>query len=124
MSRAGDGEGEVLLEAVARLAFRCDPAAEANLAIAQVREQLGGAASYELILPGDEVTLSFWLEKALPRLVYFLQSHGAKLPHCEGVFVSLFLGEELLFIHARDVVGELAARAGLSSQELVQRYGG
>jgi hypothetical protein len=109
-----------------RLAFDRAPAIEANMAIARVREEAGdelsGATSYELILPSENVR-TFLLEQTLPRLVDYLESHGSKLPGCGGVFLSVFAGDTLHFLHARDVVQLLSEWSGLSMDELKQRYG-
>jgi hypothetical protein len=109
-----------------RLAFDRAPAIEANTAIARVREQAGdelsGATSYELILPAENVR-TFLLERTLPRLVDYLESHGAKLPGCGGVFLSVFSGDTLYFLHARDVVRLLSEWSGLTMEELKRRYG-
>ena len=109
-----------------RLAFDHAPALEANTAIARVREQQGdelsGATSYELVLPSENVR-TFLLEHTLPRLVDYLESHGSKLPGCGGVFLSVFAGDTLYFLHARDVVRLLSEWSGLSMDELKRRYG-
>jgi hypothetical protein len=109
-----------------RLAFDHAPALEANTAIARVREQQGdelsGATSYELVLPSENVR-TFLLEHTLPRLVDYLESHGSKLPGCGGVFLSVFAGDTLHFLHARDVVRLLSEWSGLSMDELRRRYG-
>ena len=108
------------------LAFDHAKAADANAAISRVRDEqgddFGQATSYELLLPprGEVEHLT---AKVLPKLVYFLECRGSKLPHCGGVFVSLFVGDELHFLHAADVVAELSRLSGLSMEELVKRYG-
>jgi hypothetical protein len=105
-----------------RLAFHRAPAAEANTAIARVREERGDETSYELVLPEKDVR-AFLLERTLPRLVDYLESVGAKLPGCGGVFLSVFAGDTLHFIQARDAVRLLAEWSGLSLDELKRRYG-
>jgi hypothetical protein len=109
-----------------RLAFDRAPALEANQAIARIRaeqgDELSGATSYELVLPADNVR-SFLLDYTLPRLVDYLESSGAKLPHCGGVFLSVFSGDTLHFLHAREVVELLSRWSGLSMAELKTRYG-
>lgn len=113
-------------EALLRLAFSQAPAVEANEAIARTRTELGDglswASSYELVLPAEDVRRHL-LEHTLPRLVDYLESTGAKLPHCGGVFLSVFAGDTLYFLHARDVVALLSEWSGLSLEELKQRYG-
>ncbi len=109
-----------------RLAFDHAPAIEANEAIARVRTQQGdeftNATSYELVLPAEGVR-PFLLDNTLPRLVNYLESRGAKLPRCGGVFLSIFAGDTLHFLHARDVVELLSQWSGLSMAELKERYG-
>jgi hypothetical protein len=104
-----------------RLAFAHAPAAEANSAIARIREERGDERSYELVLP-DKNIRAFLVERTLPRLVDFLESVGAKLPGCGKVFLSVFSGEKLFFISAKDAVQLLSAWSGLSMEELKQRY--
>ncbi|HEX8439889.1 STAUR_1299 family protein [Archangium sp.] len=109
-----------------RLAFDRAPAAEANEAISRMRAQAGddisGAISYELVLPAGDVRAHL-LDYVLPRLVNYLESSGAKLPHCGGVFLSVFAGDTLHFLHARDVMALLSRWSGLSMDELKQQYG-
>lgn len=109
-----------------RLAFDQAPALEANTAIERIRTQEGDelshATSYELVLPADGVR-SFLLDNTLPRLVNYLESSGAKLPGCGGVFLSVFSGQTLHFIRARDVMVLLSQWSGLSMAELKTRYG-
>jgi len=113
-------------EELLRLAFEQAPAAEANQAISRIRDQegdeLSGATSYELVLPTGDIR-SWLLDHMLPRLVNHLESSGARLPHCGGVFLSVFSGDTLHFLRARDVVELLSQWSGLSMAELKQRYG-
>jgi hypothetical protein len=104
------------------LAFAQAPAAEANSAIARTREEQGDLKSYEILLPAEDVR-AFLLERMLPKLVDYLESVGAKLPGCGGVFLSVFSGDMLHFIHARDAVRLLSEWSGLSFEELKRRYG-
>ncbi|HEX8703606.1 MAG TPA: STAUR_1299 family protein [Myxococcaceae bacterium] len=103
-----------------RLAFDRAPAAEANSAIARVREARE-ERSYEVILPKAEVT-TFLLRTMLPKLVEHLESVGAKLPGCGGVFLSVFSGDTLYFLSAREAVHLLAEWSGLSVEQLKYRY--
>ncbi len=105
-----------------RLAFAQAPAAEANAAITRTREEQGDLRSYELVLPAENIR-AFLLERALPKLVDYLESVGAKLPGCGGVFLSVFAGDALYFIHARDAMTLLAEWSGQSLLELKRRYG-
>ncbi|WP_224364740.1 STAUR_1299 family protein [Hyalangium versicolor] len=109
-------------DAFLRLAFAQAPAAEANSAIARTREEQGDLKSYELLLPAENPR-AFLLDRALPKLVDYLESVGAKLPGCGGVFLSVFSGDTLHFIHARDALQLLSEWSGLSLAELKRRYG-
>jgi hypothetical protein len=115
-----------LLTRVQALAFGRTNAAQANEAIAAVREERGSehtlALSYELALPALDPDA--WLQtRALPKLVYFLDCRGAKLPNTPGVFVSLFTTDELLFVDAGQLVQAIAESRGLTLAEVVRRYG-
>jgi hypothetical protein len=107
-------------------AFAHAPASEANSAIARVREEQdaegGGALSYELVLPQEGVR-EHLVGRVLPRLVDYLESVRAKLPDCPGVFLSVFAGDTLHFLHARDAIACLSRWSGLSSDELRTRFG-
>lgn len=115
-----------LVEALAGIAFERAPNAEANTAISRVRDQRSSegheAVSYELALPAlgpDE----YLKDKALPKLTYFLDCRGVKVPNSGGVFVSVFTTEGLLFADAGAVVELLAKARGLTLAEVVRRYG-
>jgi hypothetical protein len=114
------------LQSLLDKSFHRARATDANEAIARIRQEQSGelseALSYELMLP-KERPVEHLLEYVMPRMVYFLESRGAKLPHCLGVFVSLFVDEDLYFIQAADVVAALSAWSGLSPQELVKQHG-
>ena len=102
------------------------PAAQANEAIARMRQREGSegrrAISYEVVLPAEN-PLEHLTETVLPRLVYFLDCSGAKLPRCAGVFLSLFFNDELFLIRAADAIDELSRLTGLSSAQMTARYG-
>jgi hypothetical protein len=111
------------LQALLGLAFANAPAMNANAEIAKVRTAEGDARSYEVVIPKDRPKDAYLFEVLLPRLVYFLECHGAKLPACEGVFLTFFEGEMVHFVRAREAVELLGQRAGMSAEALVQRYG-
>lgn len=108
------------------LAFERAPANMANIAIQRARDSVGGesslAVSYELLMPDGNVR-PWLLDTVLPRLVDYLESRGSGLPRCPGVFLSVFSGDTLHFIHARDAVALLSQWSGLSFDELRTRYG-
>ena len=117
---------EPAVQALLARAFHRVRAADANVEMARVREQEGGfasATSYEVVLPA-EGAVEHLTARVMPRLVYFLECRGARLPNCAGVFVSIFAGDELYFVRASDVVMELSRLSGLSLDEMVRRFGG
>ena len=116
-----------VVEQLTQLAFHRAPPAEANTAIDDVRaartEDTGHEAiSYEVALPSlapDE----FLTTKILPKLVYFLDCRGVKVPGSGGVFVSMFTPEGLVFLEAGPMVEILTRARGLTLAEVVRRYG-
>lgn len=115
-----------ILDQLAQLAFHRASPLEANVAIEEVREARseGGseAVSYEVALPAlapDE----YLMTKVLPKLTYFLDCRGVKVPGSGAVFVSLFSSEGLLFVEAGPMVEVLAKARGLTLAETVRRYG-
>jgi hypothetical protein len=128
------------ISALLDLAYRDVPAAEANAAIAQARQQAAeaGAAparplrgddsavplsrSYELVLDPATEWQRFAAD-ALPRLVYHLESVGAHPPLCKGIVIAAFVGDRLYFLHAADVVRHAADALGISVDELFRRHG-
>jgi hypothetical protein len=111
---------------LAKAFFRAD-ARNANEAIPVARAMFAAVPeaksfSYEVVAPERPDTA--WLEKKLlPRLVYHCESTRSPLPACAGVFCSLFVGEELYFIAAADVVAFGGAAFGAGPEELVRRFG-
>lgn len=116
------GELSELLDAAERVV----PGAEANTAIAAMREEraLGGqpGLSYEVVVPVGE-PWKHLTGVALPRLVYFLDCRGALSPSTPGIFVSAFFGERLYFYDAGTFVGLLAKHAGLEFGALREKWG-
>jgi hypothetical protein len=101
-------------------------ASDANAAIAAMRIQEGSAdrpaMSYEVVLP-PEAADDYLTGMLMPRLVYFLDCAGFKLPRSAGVFLSVYRGEELLFIRAADAIAELSRISGLSPAAMVAQFG-
>ncbi|MFL5309017.1 MAG: STAUR_1299 family protein [Myxococcales bacterium] len=122
------------------LAYRTAPAADANRAISEAREDAaaaGGAAarppraleasvplarSYELVIDADASWDRFAAE-ALPRLVYHLESVGARPPSCQGMVVAAFVGDRLHFLRAGEMLRRAAELTGVSVEELFRRHG-
>src|SRR5437870_5571478 len=117
---------EEAVTALLARAFHRARAAQANTEMARMREQEGGAGglatSYEVVLPPERAAQHLTAQ-VLPRLVYFLECRGSRLPSCAGVFVSIFAGDQLYFVRAGDMVEELSRLSGLSLEQMVERYG-
>jgi len=114
-----------LLETLRNLAFDTAAPADANTAIAKARDTFGGpadATSYEIALPALDPD-AFLEKQALPKLVYFLDCRGVRLPASGDVFVSLFTSEGLFFIDAGAFAGAVGAKLGLDTDTLHARYG-
>lgn len=121
-------------------AFRTVRARDANVEIAKARAEAAeeGAAlsrrprgdeesaplsrSYELVL-GPEATFASFAAEILPRLVYHLESIGARPPGLKGVLVAAFDGEDLHFARAGDLLGRAAALLSVSVDELFREHG-
>lgn len=116
-----------LIDQLTKLAFHRAPAAEANQAIEQARnvcsmKGVEEAVSYEVALPALAPD-DYLTGKVLPKLVYFLDCRGVKVPASGGVFVSVFSEAGLLFLDAGPMVELLAKARGLTLAEVVRRYG-
>ena len=117
---------EPRLEGLLQRAIHRVKAAEATPAIAQMRLQEASerpARSYEVVLPSSQ-PVDYLINTLMPRLVYFLESAGFRLPSCKGVFLSVFHGEDLFFIRAADAIDELSRISGLSPAQMVERFAG
>ena len=122
------------------LSYREVPAQEANRAIAEAREEAaasGAAAarplrddrtapamsrSYELVLD-EQGGWDRFAAQALPRLIYHLESVGARPPMCKGMVVAVFVGDRLHFLRAGALVQLAAELTGVSIDELFRRHG-
>ena len=122
------------------VAFRTVDARDANTAIAQARADAaeGGASparplrddpgagalgrSYELVLP-DDATFGSFAADALPKLVYHLESIGARAPAFKGVVLAIFDRDQLHFLRASDALARAAELTGTSVDELFRRHG-
>jgi hypothetical protein len=105
-------------------AFGLAPAVEANRAIAEARDAMGTAkpVSYEVLVGGAEA-LAVLAARLVPRLVYHLESLGARPPGWGEVFLSLFVGERLHFVRVAEAMPLLLAPLGLSGEEALARFG-
>lgn len=113
------------VDALKGQAFHHGPALRANEVIAQARERHTPgreATSWEFVLP-VQFEEAYLTTKVLPRLVYFLDCRGAKLPKVGAHFVSMFEKDTVYCVDGAIVIEALAALAGLSCEELVRRYG-
>ena len=108
------------------LAFRVEPAVNANTAIAEVRNAEGGEGepvrSYELLLPA-EPTLEWLGSGPLQRLVYHLESVRARPPSFDGTVVAAFSADRVLFLRAADFLPTVARLLGVTVDELFSRHG-
>ncbi len=106
------------LERLIATAFKQGPAAEANTLIeevrVQLREELGAAQSYEVVLDGRG--WDYLREVVAPRLAFYLRGKRFHFDRCAPVFLSLFQGDRLYFIHAEDFYRTLRATLGLSEE--------
>ena len=100
------------------LAFREGPAAQANQLIDEVRRAthaaLGAAVNYELVLNGRPP--DYLRREVAPRLAFFLRSKRYHVNRCGPVFLSMFLGDRVYFVHARDFFEELRTSEGLAEE--------
>ena len=112
------------LEPLLALAFKTAPAAQANQAIAEARDEVGAdrPASYELLVPA-EATLEAFSAQALPKLIYHLESLGARPPGFTGIFFSLFAGDALHFVRLSDGLPLMAKAVGQSMDALYAAHG-
>lgn len=112
------------LKPLVERAFGMASALEANAAIAEARDALHGArpTSYEVLVK-DGQGLAELAAAVLPRLVYHLDSLGARPPQWGEVFLSLFVGEHLHFIHVAEAMPLLLETQGLAAHEALVRFG-
>jgi len=121
-------------------AFRTVRARDANSEIAKARAEAAeeGAApsrrsrgeqggtplsrSYEMVLD-PAATFATFAADILPRLVYHLESIGARPPGCKGVLVAIFDGEDLHFVQAGDLLSRAAELSSVPVDELFRRHG-
>ena len=86
------------------LAFRQGPADQANTLIHDVRQQdmaeQGMAFNYEIVLTGH--VQEDLRQTVAPRLALYLRSKRLGVNNCWPVFLSIFLGDTLYFVHAPD----------------------
>ncbi len=113
----------MIVEELTALAFLTGESANANSVMENARTLRGdNAISYELVLPALAPD-DYLLTRALPKLVYFLDCRGIKLPASGGVFLSIFTQTGLYCVDAGPAVEAMARARGLTLAELVRRYG-
>ena len=128
------------LSRLLEIAYRTVPAAQANQAISEERAEsaASGAAisrpprdaaggvplgkSYELVID-PEGNWERFASGALPRLVYHLESVGARPPGFKGMVVAAFVGDELRFLRAGELMERAAELGETSVEELFRRHG-
>jgi hypothetical protein len=106
-------------------AFDRAPALRANERIQAAREALAAqpkVRSYEVVVP-PEPTLEWLRTTVLPRMVYHLESLGLRPPQAPGVFVTFFMGEELVLVHGRDLFAFAEQALGMTSAQMLERWG-
>jgi hypothetical protein len=121
-------------------AFRTVRARDANSEIAKARSESAGegaspsrrsrgeecetplSRSYEMVLD-PQATFASFAADVLPRLVYHLESIGARPPGCKGVLVAIFDGEDLHLAKAGDLVARAAALSSVPVEEIFRRHG-
>ncbi len=109
------------IAALLKLSFRVADARDANAAIADVRGD-GKRRSYEMVLAPD-ATFEQLAAEVVPRVVYHLECVRAHLPQCEGVFLSIFVGERLHFVEPALFLGLCGEYMGLSLEAMARRFG-
>jgi len=114
---------ESFLKPLLEHAFGRAAASDANRAIEDAREQEGERSrSFEIVVAPD-AGIAWLQEELLPRLVYHLESLGVRPPGYSGIFVSLFVGDEIHFVRTRDVMAFATAALSLSADEMYARWG-
>lgn len=108
-------------------AFFTAEAIRSTDALVEARKRFGNSSSgraFSFEVPVPDRPDHRWFEEALVRkLVYFCESTSAPLPRCTGVFVSFFAGPRLYCVSASEVIAYASEVLGLSSDQLVARYG-
>jgi hypothetical protein len=109
--------------------FETAAARDANVAISRARRKRAGCdpddeggpalRAYEMVLSNFEA----FATALLPRLVYHLESIGARLPECKGVIVAAFEGDRLHFLDAKALIARACKLLGVSPADLVARHG-
>ena len=107
-------------------ARRVAPAAEANGAIAQMRDETAVSGepglSYEVVVPAAE-PWTYLTGVALPRLVYFLDCRGQLSENAKGTFISAFVGERLYFFDSGVFLQVLGKKVGMDLAALREMWG-
>jgi hypothetical protein len=100
------------------LAERRVPARAANAEIdrERTRQELlhGRGVSYEIVLPAER-GFAHLAEVVTPQLLRYLSAKQVPIERAAGVFLSLFVGEELYFITVSSFFGALREAEGLDA---------
>jgi hypothetical protein len=126
--RAGEEDAMAIdLDRLLQKAFFVEQVHNATEALERARTQFiadtkTGGVSFELVVPPapDEPWV---LERLLRPLIYYCESEGSPVPHCPGVFVSLFLGSTLYCVRVAEVLNWAEDQLTISVEELRDRYG-
>lgn len=115
------------LKGLLRKAFFIEEVHNATEALERARDQFSEATktagqSFEVVAP--PISDENWVREGLLQpLVYYCESEGMPIPRCAGVFVSLFVGDQLYCIGAAAVLKWAEQQLGTSAEELRSLYG-
>jgi hypothetical protein len=111
------------IDEIAKRSFHRSPAERATPEIARVRSEheaeIEGPSCYEVVLgPAESAHLPWDL---LPRFAYHLRAKGLEPRRSPQVFVAVFVGDDLYFLHSRDFVDVLLEKEGLTPKDISSR---
>ena len=109
---------EASFATIVAAAFKVGPAFQANELIAEARETIraeqGWAVQVEVILTGR--SWEYLVTEAAPLLALYLRSKKLGVAKCAPAFVSVFLGDSLYFLRARDLFEAIRLAGGHSEE--------
>jgi hypothetical protein len=107
-----------VFERLTAVAFHQGPAYRANELIDEVRSnlaaELGEAYNYEVPLSGR--SWDYLRQVVAPRLALYLRSKRLAVGRCAPLFLSVFVGDVLYFIHAADFYEQVRLADGLEEE--------